>query len=468
MASIAETAKRQAMTQAARLLPGILAKSSDANLIRLTRVLEAIAISPEHKVQMQQLRGLFEQKHPALELGRRAFNDINPKCRQKIVENLALNATYFGAQRRNELLSQNQIAPYLLVISPTERCNLHCSGCWAASYPKDSDMPFDLLDRIVTEAKEMGMYFFTITGGEPFIRQDLYDLYAKHSDAYFQVYTNGTLIDENVAKRLAELGNVAPAISIEGFEEQTDSRRGKGTFQKLMRAMDALHEQKVPFGFSCMVNRKNLDVAASDEFIDMLIDKGCLIGWYFIYVPVGLNPDPSQMLTPEERELHRERVMKIRSTKPIFVADFWNDGWLVKGCMAGGRVYAHINNNADVEPCAFVHFAASNVKEQSLQEALNCAFFKSIIKHFPWTDNHLKPCLFLDNPQVLRDTVAEGNAHPTHEGAESLITDLAPVLDRYSEEMEQLTGPMWEQLKWKLRAPGQLPEEEKEMASQKQ
>jgi len=464
MVDITQSTKRHAAVQAARVLPRLLARSSDANLIRLTRVLEGIALREEHKVQMRQLRGLFQQKHPALALGRKVLREINPNCRRKLVENLGLNATYFGAARRNELMAKDQAAPYLLVISPTERCNLRCSGCWAAKYPKDSDMPLELLDRIITEAKEMGMYFFTITGGEPFIRKDLFDIYAKHNDAYFQVYTNGTLIDDSVARKLAELGNVAPAISIEGFEEQTDDRRGRGTFAQLMGAMDALRREQVPFGFSSMAARKNVDVVASDEFIDMLIEKGCLFGWYFTYVPIGMKPDPSQMLTPAERECQRERVQHIRATKPIFIADFWNDGWLVNGCLAA-RLYAHINSNGDVEPCAFVHFAVDNIKEKSLSEALNSSFFQAIRNRYPWTDNQLKPCMFLDNPHVLREAVAEGGAHATHEGAESLITELAPTLDRYAEEMEHLTKPIWERLRGRLRPPGELPEEDKTVVS---
>ncbi|MCE5322349.1 radical SAM protein [bacterium] len=458
MMDITQSTKRYAATEAARVLPRLLARSSDANLIRLTRVLEGIALQEVHKVQMRQLRGLFQQKHPALTLGRRVLREINPKCRRKLVENLGLNAIYFGAERRDELMANDQAAPFLLVISPTERCNLHCRGCWAAKYRKDSDMPLELLDRIITEAKEMGIYFFTITGGEPFIRKDLFDIYAKHNDVYFQVYTNGTLINDSIARKLAELGNVVPAISIEGFEEQTDDRRGRGTFAQLMEAMDTLRRKQVPFGFSSMTARKNVDVVASDEFVDMLIEKGCLFGWYFTYVPIGMNPDPSQMLTPAERECQRERVQHIRATKPIFVADFWNDGWTTNGCMAA-RLYAHINSNGDVEPCAFVHFAVDNIKEKSLSEGLNSSFFQAIRNRYPWTDNQLKPCMFLDNPHVLREAVAESGAYATHEGAESLITELAPTLDRYAEEMEHLTDPMWEKLQGQLRVPGRLPED---------
>ena len=219
--------------------------------------------------------------------------------------------------------------------------------------------------------------------------------------------------------------------------------------------MDALRKEHVPFGFSSMVARKGVDVVTSDEFIDTLIDKGCLFGWYFIYVPIGLKPDPSQMPTPEQRERHRERVFRVRATKPIFVADFWNDGWLVNGCIAA-RLYAHINSSGDVEPCAFVHFATDNINETSLKEALNSPFFRSIQCRFPWSENQLKPCMFLDNPCVLREAVAESKAQPTHKGAESLITELAPTLDCYAEELERLTDPMWEELRGRLRPPGEV------------
>jgi MoaA/NifB/PqqE/SkfB family radical SAM enzyme len=92
-----------------------------------------------------------------------------------------------------------------------------------------------LIHRVLREAQEMGVYFVTVSGGEPFIRPDLLDIFAAHGDQYFQVYTNGTLIDRKMAQTLSRLGNVLPAISVEGWEKETDARRGPGAFRKILK-----------------------------------------------------------------------------------------------------------------------------------------------------------------------------------------------------------------------------------------
>ena len=131
------------------------------------------------------------------------------------------------------------------------------------------------------------MHFIVTQGGEMFVYNDMWKLYEKHNDIYFQVYTNGTLINKEVARRLSRLGNVASMISLEGFREQTDARRGKGVFDKVMQAMDNLREAGVLFGFSVTQTRENTEVVTFFEFIDMPIEKGCYIGWYFQFLPIG-------------------------------------------------------------------------------------------------------------------------------------------------------------------------------------
>jgi len=183
-------------------------------------------------------------------------------------------------------------------------------------------------------------------------------------------------------------------FSLEGFEEETDARRGKGTFRKIMQGMDNLREVGAPFGFSSMVTRHNVDTIVSDEFNDMLIEKGCLIGWHFLYIPVGVDPDASLMPTAEQRELMRQRgAQRLRNEKPIFVIDFWNDAPYVGGCIAGGRNYFHINARGDAEPCIFVHLAVDNIKQKSLKEVINSPYFRGIRARQPYTDNLLRPCI---------------------------------------------------------------------------
>jgi MoaA/NifB/PqqE/SkfB family radical SAM enzyme len=261
----------------------------------------------------------------------------------------------------------------------------------------------------------------------------------------FQIYTNGTLLNEATVARLSELGNAAPCISVEGIEVETDDRRGKGTHAKVMAAMDRLWEKGLIFGFSSTVTRKNVDTLTSEAFIDTMIDRGCSFGWYFMYVPVGKNPDMNLMLTPAQRDALRRWLTEVRSSKPIFVGDFWNDGCWVGGCIAGGREYLHIIHNGDVEPCVFTHFAVDNIKEKSLKQVVSSPFFRNIQKRQPYNDNLLRPCWLIDNPHVLREVVAESGAHPTHEGAEELITSLACKVDAYAQDYGELADRVWEE-----------------------
>ena len=156
-----------------------------------------------------------------------------------------------GAKTRENFEKGEGIpSPSTIVISPTMRYNLRCSGCYADDYSKKDDLPIKYVDQIITEAKEMGTHFFVISGGEPFIRDNMLDIYKKHHDVAFMIYTNGIFINKDMAFKLQALGNVTPAIRIEGLEKETDARRGQGTWKKIMQAMDYCQEAKIVYGFS--------------------------------------------------------------------------------------------------------------------------------------------------------------------------------------------------------------------------
>jgi len=382
---------------------------------------------------------------------------VSPQVREKIVMNLINNAMIQGQPKRIDFAQKYGISPpNLLVISPTMKCNLRCYGCYAWQYSKKNDLPYDVCNRVIDEANDIGLYFFVITGGEPFCWDKIYDFLERHNDSFFQIYTNGQMIDNKAAERLAELGNAVPCISVEGFEKETDERRGKDVWKKIMSAMDALRENGVLFGFSVTATRGNNELVVSDEFIDLFINKGAFIGWYFNYVPIGKEPNMELMPTPEQRDYRRSRIVEIRKTKKIIVADFWNDGPLVNGCMAGGKNYLHVNVNGDVEPCVFVHFAADNIKEKSLIDILTSDFFMAFRKRQPYTENHLRPCSIIDNPYILRDIVAETGAYPTHEGAETIISCLARPLDKYASDYKKIADKVWEE--------EYVPQEDKDIA----
>jgi MoaA/NifB/PqqE/SkfB family radical SAM enzyme len=423
----------------------LLPKSSNKNIIRMISIGEKLTKDPEYKYSARKLRELFEQGHPASILIKDVINRLSPNCRDKLIRNLFINAFLTGIDTRKQFIKKEGFqTPQFMVISPTMRCNLDCPGCYAGEYDQQEGLPFDLIDRILTEGKDLGMYFNTMSGGEAFMRKDIFDIWEKHSDIYFQLYTNGTMINEKVADRLAELGNVAPMCSLEGFEKETDARRGKGTFAKVMKAMDYMRERGMVFGASITETRENIETIASYEFVDMLLDKGAMVIWYFQYIPIGRCPSMDIMPTPEQRDWLRRKINEIRDSRPIFIGDFWNDGPHVNGCIAGGREYLHINSNGDVEPCVFCHFSVDNIRDKSLKDVINSPFMKAIRDRQPYRDNLLTPCMIIDAPDVLRSIVREYAARPTCEGADELLTNLAKKLDEYAIEYRKFADPAWQ------------------------
>lgn len=304
--------------------------------------------------------------------------------------------------------------PRAILIDPTSACNLQCKGCWAAGYKKQDSLSYDTLDRIITQGKELGIKYYFFSGGEPLVRKDdLLILAEKHNNVLFAAFTNATLIDENFADKVAKLKNFTFFISIEGFREDTDYRRGKGTYDNVIKAMDILKERNIEFAFSACYHSQNYKSILSDEFVEFMIEKGCKLGWLFNYVPVGKKAPMELVCNPEQRGYIVTRLQELREKLDISFIDFFNDAHLVGGCVSAGRLYAHINARGDMEPCAFVHYSDSNIHDMSLLDALRSPLFKGITKNQPFNDNPLRSCPLIDNPTKLKNIVNSTDAKST-------------------------------------------------------
>lgn len=276
------------------------------------------------------------------------FTNVNPGVRRTVFETFVINATLKHGEIHDKLTEQYDCnIPWAILMDPTSACNLHCVGCWAEEYGNKMNLTYEELDDIVNQANALGCYFFLYTGGEPLVRKkDLIRLCEAHPDSMFSAFTNATLIDEAFADEMLRVKNFIPAISAEGFEESTDSRRGKGTYQKIMRAMEILKEKKLPFGISACYTSANVYDVGSEAYFDKMVEWGAKFCWFFTYMPVGKDAAPELMVTAEQRKFMYDQVRKFRSTKPIFTMDFWNDGeysgykekngpGYVGGCIAG-------------------------------------------------------------------------------------------------------------------------------------
>ncbi len=355
------------------------------------------------------------------------FTEIDSDVRRTIFENFVINATVRAGEIHDKLTAQYDCnIPWAILMDPTSACNLRCVGCWAAEYGNRLNLSYEELDSIIRQANELGCYFFLYTGGEPLVRKaDLIKLCEAHPDSMFSAFTNATLIDESFADEMLRVKNFIPAISAEGFEESTDSRRGQGTYQKIMSAMQILKEKKLPFGISACYTSANVQDVGSEAYFDQMIEWGAKFCWFFTYMPVGKTAVPELMVSAEQRRFMYEQVRAFRKTKPLFTMDFWNDGeysgykesrglpGYCGGCIAGGRRYLHINANGDIEPCAFIHYSDSNIREKTLLEALCSPLFMGYRKSQPFNDNLLRPCPVLDNPGALTSLVEESGAKST-------------------------------------------------------
>jgi MoaA/NifB/PqqE/SkfB family radical SAM enzyme len=369
---------------------------------------------------------------------------LDPKERDMFATNFLINDGVFGYGEQNKLSKKYDCnIPWAILMDPTSACNLKCTGCWAADYEKQSNLSFEEMNSVIRQGKALNCFFYIFSGGEPMVRKDdIIKLCEKNKNCYFAAFTNGTLIDEHFCEELKRVGNFVPILSIEGFEEATDMRRGKGTFNKVVKAMDLLKKHHLIFGFSCCYHSKNVDAVATDKFIDFLIEKGAWFGWYFTFMPVGSDSPVELMVSPEQRAFMYKRIREIRSKKPMFVLDFWNDGEYVEGCIAGGRRYFHINSSGDAEPCAFIHYATTNIRKTSVLDILRSPLFMQYHKGQPFNENHLCPCPLLDNPEKLREMVKASGAYSTQpldkEDVEKLTSKCVEPSKKWAIEADKL------------------------------
>lgn len=400
--------------------------------------------------QRKAIREAIENpENPYYKYIRNLIQNVDQAVLTTIVVNFFINANLIGFPLQEENRKKyNCNIPWAVLLDPTSACNLQCTGCWAAEYGNKLNLSFEEIDSIIEQGKKLGVYLYIYTGGEPLVRKaDLIRICEKHEDCIFLCFTNGTLIDEAFADEMLRVKNFIPAISLEGFEAATDSRRGNGVYQKVVKAMELLRSKKLPYGISSCYTKANFESITSEEFYDSLIEMGAYFIWYFHYMPVGNNASPQLLPTPEQRAEVYHRIRHFRSTKPLFAIDFQNDAEFVGGCIAGGRQYLHINANGDVDPCVFVHYSNCNIRECTLLEALQSPIFMAYHNGQPFNDNMLKPCPMLENPDLLRSMVKESGALSTDLESPEDVDHLCGKCDTYAANWTPAADELWRQRK---------------------
>lgn len=378
----------------------------------------------------------------------RVLDETDSHVAKMAIMNLGYEAFFRGTKmiRKNREKYQCNI-PWLILFDPTSACNMHCAGCWAGTYGDKNNLSYEEMSSIIKQGRELGVYLYMLTGGEPLVRKkDIIRLAEEYNDVEFSIYTNSTLIDEELCKEVVRLGNITFQLSIEGAPDTNDARRGDGHYEAVMNAMDLLKKYGIVFGTSICYTRNNIEAVTSDEFLRMISDKGARFGFYFHYMPVGNNAVPELMPTMEQRKYMIERIRYIRSDKcdiPFFPMDFQNDGEYVGGCIAGGRNYFHINSAGDAEPCVFVHYSDSNIREKSILEILQSPLFMAYRQGQPFNRNHLRPCPMLENPALLQEMVHKTNARSTDLESPEDVEHLCGKCTQYAADWEKEAEEIW-------------------------
>ena len=330
---------------------------------------------------------------------KRILRNTDKKCLYKFVVNMGVKGT-MGFNRFQKRLKKGEFFPAFHFISVTDDCNLNCQGCWVTGKKKNARMSPEMLNQIIDETKAKGSYFFGILGGEPLLYKPLFDVFRKHPDCYFQLFTNGTLLTAETAEELRKIANVTPLISFEGDENVADIRRGgSDVFRRTVQAVENATNAGLITGVAMSVCKSNFQLALSDEFVNSLISKNVAYLWYYIYRPVGENATPELALSIAEIQQLREFMVNARGKFDIAIIDaYWDhDGNGL--CPAASGLSHHINVSGYIEPCPVIQFATDRVGEKPLQSLYNdSAFLKELKLEIP---KKTSGCIIMEDPQWL-------------------------------------------------------------------
>ena len=342
--------------------------------------------------------------------GARIFRVSTPRLIWKIGTTFALKSARNMAAYERRVRKGEDFFPCFIMISLTEVCNLSCSGCWVSRGGRKS-LTHEQLHGIINESKAHGANFFGILGGEPLLYKGLFDVLEKHRDCYFQIFTNGTLITDEVARRMRELGNITPVVSIEGLEEESDRRRGRDeVYSRSLEGLRKCRRNRLIFGAAASICKGNYNDLVSMKYLEALAREGAMYMWYYIYRPVGAEPNPENCLTQEQIRGLRQFLVEARRTAPLFVIDtYWDD----KGdaiCAGASGMSHHIAPSGAVEFCPVVQLStkvlspdASNLTEIMKEEGM-------LSRLRDYTAGRTRGCILMEDPRGMREFLDNENA----------------------------------------------------------
>ncbi len=323
-------------------------------------------------------------------------------------------------------LKRGEYFPAFLFVSVTNACNLACQGCWVSQSNPPKEIAPDTLDNLVNECKAQGVFFFGILGGEPLLHDGLFEVFEKHPDCYFLLFTNGTMISDALAKEMRRIGNISPLISIEGLEEVSDVRRGgENVYEQSMAGLANCTKNRLVTGVCTSVCKSNIDDLASEKFVNDAASLGAHYLWYYIYRPVGPNPSPELTLDAEQVNQLRRFIVDIRLKAPLMVIDsYWDDQGKAL-CPAAVGIANHISPDGYVEPCPPLQFAKENIGDGTgLFELFNQSEF--LAKFRTMCCDATQGCIIMEQPETLASFI-EAEAATDSSGRGTFLSELGQM-----------------------------------------
>ena len=345
-------------------------------------------------------------------LALRILRTTDPRCLGKFLWNFGYKGVR-SIQLFKKRIQRGEFFPPFLYLSILNSCNLRCQGCWVDVAAERVAIDLATLNATINDAKAHGNAFFGILGGEPFMHPELLDLFAAHPDCYFQVFTNGQFITEKIAKRLRELGNVTPLISIEGREVVSDERRGnKQVYERTLRGLRACLKERILTGVATSVCQTNIGDLCTEKWLQELIDFGAHYVWFHTFRPVGPKMNPQLALTPQQLVQVRRFVVEMRTKMPIGIVDAYYDGGGNALCPMSTGISHHVGPKGDIEPCPIIQFATENIRDPRgiFATMRDSAFLKDFREI---SAEHTRGCVVLERPDLVKKLVIKHGARDT-------------------------------------------------------
>ena len=326
----------------------------------------------------------------------------NPK-ESAFMAKFAMRAKASAAVRERQ-----SFMPPFLIASITSVCNMHCKGCYVRGIGSCDDaaaremMSADEWRSVFRQAKDAGICFIIIVGGEPLLRPDVFEAAAEFPEILFPVFTNGTLITDQYLSLFDKHRNLVPILSLEGNQDATDERRGEGIFKTLLERMAQMKELGLLFGTSITVTTDNIRSVTDDLFIQEMQRQGCRAVFFVDYVSTS---DEDRVLEPEDehRAYMKEKMASFRKdySEMIFIS-FPGDEKASGGCLAAGRGFFHINAYGGAEPCPFSPYSDTNVKDTPLVDIAESKLFRALHESGMLMEDHAGGCVLAEKDEQVR------------------------------------------------------------------